>query len=88
MSASDQRQMQFLKEGKDWERNATSILGIFSLRLPGLRSTATFSVWALSLKHFKMVSLVPLPIGRMEESLKRRLYYDQVGMLKQIRVMQ
>jgi hypothetical protein len=40
MSASDQRLMQFLKEGKDWERKATSIPGIFLLRLPGLRSTA------------------------------------------------
>ena len=40
MSAGDQRLMQFPKEGKDWERKATSIPGIFLLRLPGLRSTA------------------------------------------------
>ena len=40
MSAADQRLMQFLKEGKDWERKATSIPGIFLLRLPGLKSTA------------------------------------------------
>ena len=38
MSAADQRLMQFLKEGKDWERKATNIAGIFLLRLPGLRS--------------------------------------------------
>src|SRR6266513_755691 len=39
MSATtDQRLTQFLKEGKDWERKATSIPGIFLLRLPGLRS--------------------------------------------------
>ena len=40
MSAADQRLMQFLKEGKDWERKATSIPGIFLLKLPGLRSTS------------------------------------------------
>jgi hypothetical protein len=40
MSAADQRLMQFLKEGKDWERKATSIPGIFLLKLSGLRSTA------------------------------------------------
>ena len=40
MSAADQRLRQFLKEGKDWERKATSIPGIFLLRLPGLKSTA------------------------------------------------
>jgi hypothetical protein len=40
MSAADQRLMQFLKEGKDWERKATSIPGVFLLRLPGLKSTA------------------------------------------------
>jgi hypothetical protein len=40
MSAADQRLMQFLKEGKDWERKATSIPGIFLLRLPRLKSTA------------------------------------------------
>ncbi len=39
MSAGVQRLMQFLKEGKDWERKATSIPGIFLLRLPGLRSS-------------------------------------------------
>ena len=39
-AGGDQRLMQFLKEGKDWERKATSIPGIFLLRLPGLRSTA------------------------------------------------
>jgi hypothetical protein len=40
MSAGDQRLTQFLKEGKDWERKATNIPGIFLLRLPRLRSTA------------------------------------------------
>jgi hypothetical protein len=39
MSAGDQRLMQFLKEDKDWERKATSIPGLFLLRLPGLRSS-------------------------------------------------
>ena len=39
-AAGDQRLTQFLKEGKDWERKATSIPGIFLLRLPGLKSTA------------------------------------------------
>jgi hypothetical protein len=33
--SADQRLTQFLKEGKDWERKATSIPGIFLLRLPG-----------------------------------------------------
>jgi hypothetical protein len=36
--AADQRLSQFLKKGKDWERKATNIAGIFLLRLPGLRS--------------------------------------------------
>ena len=40
----DQRLMQFLKEGKDWERKATNIPGIFLLRLPGLRSTTAPSL--------------------------------------------
>jgi hypothetical protein len=41
MSATgDQRLTQFLKKGKDWERKATNIAGIFLLRLPGLKSTA------------------------------------------------
>ena len=39
-AAGDQRLTQFLKEGKDWERKATSIPGVFLLRLPGLKSTA------------------------------------------------
>ena len=39
-AAGDQRLTQFLKEGKDWERKATSIPGIFLLRLPGLKSTS------------------------------------------------
>ena len=39
-AAGDQRLTQFLKEGKDWERKATNIPGIFLLRLPGLKSTA------------------------------------------------
>jgi hypothetical protein len=38
--SADQRLTKFIKEGKDWERKATSIPGIFLLRLPGLRSTA------------------------------------------------
>jgi hypothetical protein len=38
-AADDQRLTQFLKEGKDWERKATNIAGIFLLGLPGLRST-------------------------------------------------
>jgi hypothetical protein len=37
--SADQRLTKFIKEGKDWERKATSIPGIFLLRLPGLRST-------------------------------------------------
>lgn len=30
----DERLVQFLKNGKDWERKATSIAGVFLLRLP------------------------------------------------------
>jgi hypothetical protein len=32
--SADQRLIQFLNEGKDWEKKATSIPGIFLLRLP------------------------------------------------------
>ena len=38
--SADQRLTKFIKEGKDWERKATSIPGIFLLRLPGLKSIA------------------------------------------------
>jgi hypothetical protein len=38
--SADQRLIQFLNEGKDWERKATSIPGIFLLRLPKLKSAA------------------------------------------------
>jgi hypothetical protein len=34
----DERLTQFLKDGKDWERKATSIPGVFLLRLPAFRS--------------------------------------------------
>jgi hypothetical protein len=34
----DERLTQFLKDGKDWERKATSIQGVFLLRLPAFRS--------------------------------------------------
>ena len=37
--SADERLVRFLKEGKDWERKATSVAGIFLLKLPGLRST-------------------------------------------------
>ena len=38
--STDQGLLQFLNEGKDWEKKATSIPGIFLLRLPGLKSAA------------------------------------------------
>jgi hypothetical protein len=31
---ADERLVQFLKNGKDWERKATNIAGVFLLRLP------------------------------------------------------
>ena len=31
----DERLVQFLRSGKDWERRATTVPGIFVLRLPG-----------------------------------------------------
>ena len=34
----DERLSQFLKEGKDWERKATSIPGIFLIKLPEYKS--------------------------------------------------
>jgi hypothetical protein len=38
--SANQRLIQFLNEGKDWEKKATSIPGIFLLRLPRLKSAA------------------------------------------------
>jgi|SRR6188472_766488 len=38
--SADQRLIQFLNEGKDWEKKATNIPGIFLLRLPRLKSAA------------------------------------------------
>jgi hypothetical protein len=35
---ADERLLQFLKEGKDWERKATTIPGVFLLRLPTFKS--------------------------------------------------
>jgi|SRR5215813_2694440 len=34
----DERLTQFLKEGKDWEKKATSIPGVFLLRMPTFKS--------------------------------------------------
>ena len=36
-SAVDEKLAQFLKEGKDWERKATSIPGVFLMRLPSFK---------------------------------------------------
>ena len=33
----DERLMQFLKDGKDWERKATNIPGVFLIKLPTFR---------------------------------------------------
>jgi hypothetical protein len=35
----DERLEQFLKEAKDWEKKATSIPGLFLLKLPGLKGS-------------------------------------------------
>ena len=35
----DERLVQFLKKGKDWQRKATTIPGIFLLKLPALRNS-------------------------------------------------
>ena len=35
---ADERLMQFLKDGKDWEKKATSIPGVFLLRMPTFKS--------------------------------------------------
>jgi hypothetical protein len=34
---SDERLLQFLKDGKDWERKSTNLPGVFLLRLPSFR---------------------------------------------------
>ena len=34
----DNRLTDFLKQGKDWERKQTNVLGVFLLRLPAFRS--------------------------------------------------
>jgi hypothetical protein len=36
-TTAKERLTQFLKDGKDWERKATNIPGIFLFKLPGLR---------------------------------------------------
>lgn len=36
--SADQRLTKFIKEGKDWERKATSIPGIFLIKLPEYKS--------------------------------------------------
>jgi hypothetical protein len=38
----DERLSQFLKEGKDWERKATSIPGIFLIKLPEYKSRPAY----------------------------------------------
>jgi len=35
---ADERLSQFLKEGKDWEKKATSIPGVFLLKMPEFKS--------------------------------------------------
>ena len=37
----DERLVRFLKEGKDWERKATNIPGIFLLKIPPSRSNSS-----------------------------------------------
>ena len=34
---TDERLLQFLKDGKDWERKSTNLPGVFLLRLPSFR---------------------------------------------------
>ncbi|HEX7178338.1 MAG TPA: hypothetical protein VF220_01340 [Nitrososphaeraceae archaeon] len=34
----DERLAQFLKDGKDWERKPTSMLGVFLLKMPAYKS--------------------------------------------------
>ena len=38
----DERLSQFLKEGKDWEKKATSISGVFLIKLPEYRGRPAF----------------------------------------------
>jgi hypothetical protein len=38
----DERLSQFLKEGKDWERKATSIPGVFLIKLPEYKSRPAY----------------------------------------------
>lgn len=35
---ADERLIQFLNDGKDWEKKATSIPGVFLLRMPAFKS--------------------------------------------------
>ena len=39
-SSVDNRLVQFLKEGKDWDKKATNIPGVFLLRIPAYRGTS------------------------------------------------
>ena len=39
-SSANNRLVQFLKEGKDWDKKATSIPGVFLLRIPAYRGTS------------------------------------------------
>jgi hypothetical protein len=38
----DERLSEFLKEGKDWERKATSIPGVFLIKLPEYKSRPAY----------------------------------------------
>ncbi|HEY9398359.1 MAG TPA: hypothetical protein VIP29_00520 [Nitrososphaeraceae archaeon] len=38
----DERLSQFLKEGKDWERKATSIPGVYLIKLPEYKSRPAY----------------------------------------------
>src|ERR671911_1427419 len=39
-SSVDNRLAQFLKEGKDWDKKATSIPGVFLIKIPAYRGTS------------------------------------------------
>jgi hypothetical protein len=55
--SADQRLTKFIKEGKDWERKATSIPGIFLLRLPGLHYQLLYvSVESLDKRKYCLVN--------------------------------
>jgi hypothetical protein len=69
----DERLTQFLKDGKDWERKATSVPGVFLLRLLAFRSrTSSVAI------EINPVDSAGAATKKRGIAIRSRIEYDQI----------